>query len=313
MDAQMDQRFKNNNPIDVKPLLTNRGARLLIASCGTALALAFCLLLKPATARAAWMQFTRIIQRKVPAGVTDTQGVSDSRLAALRPQQQAEILLEAAVDRSPRASEQILTHASAWRGRLTPTPRLSGLLNTALNSDNLQVRTAAIESELATNNLAKNSRTADELIERIESDPAARPWGLWMLGALGNRGVEPDAAFAILVKYSRNSDEKTRFWAVEGLSLLGSDQSIGPLLDVLRNDASDQVRERAACALAQSGMLNPQQRRSAVPSLIDYAGDSSLNPTTHTLVYHALRDITGATVENDPSAWRNYWTDTASR
>src|SRR5262249_36606556 len=141
----------------------------------------------------------------------------------------------------------------------------------------------------------------------------ARPWGLWMLGALGNRGVEPESAFAVLLKYSRDSDEKARFWAVEGLSLLGSDQSIRPLLDILHSDPSDQVRERAACALAQSGMLNPQQRMSAVPSLIDYADDSSLNPATHTLVYHALRDITGANVENDPSAWRNYWTETASR
>jgi HEAT repeat protein len=311
----MDERFANDNPVDARPLIASRGLRLLIASLAITFPLAFCLLLKPVGARAAWGEFSHLIQlRARPVGAAaNPQEVSDARLAVLRPQQQAEVLLEAAIDHSPEATEQILKHASSWRGRLAPTAQLSGLLNTALNSGDMQVRAAAIESELAANNLAKNSRDADTLIARIERDPPARPWGLWMVGALGNRGVESERALAVLITYTRDPNEKTRYWAVEGLSLLGSDQSIRPLLGALHDDSSPEIRERAACGLAQSGMLTKRQRMTAVPALVDYASDSSLDAGTHALVYHALRDITGANVDNDPSAWRNYSTETASR
>jgi hypothetical protein len=70
------------------------------------------------------------------------------------------------------------------------------------------------------------------------------------------------------------------------------------------------VRERAACSLAQSGMLNEQQRRSVVPKLLDYAEDTSLDAQTHAWVYHALRDITGQNLPPDPAAWRNWYSTT---
>jgi len=196
---------------------------------------------------------------------------------------------------------------------LTPTSKLLGLLNTSLNSEDMNLRAAALESELAVGNLAKNSATPNELIARIRRQPAARPWALWMLGALGNRGVEPDRIYATLVKYTHDPDERTRYWAVEGLALLGSDRSIQPLLQILHNDRSEDVRERAACALTQSGMFTKQQRKAAVPTLIDYAADSSLDANTHTLVYRALQGITGASVANDSAAWREYWDELSAR
>ena len=85
------------------------------------------------------------------------------------------------------------------------------------------------------------------------------------------------------------------------------------MLQILRSDPSSDVRERAACALAQSGMLTKQQRMTAVTALIDDAADSSLDATTHALVYRALRDITGAGVANNPAAWRDYWASASSR
>jgi hypothetical protein len=311
----MDGRFASDNPIDARPLIASRGLRVLIASFAIIFPLAFCVLLKPAVARAAWVEFSRLIQVKVGSLGTpaEAQEISDTGLVALRPQRQAEVLLQAAIDHSPHATEQILGRAGSWRGHLTRTAQLAGLLNTALNSGDMKVRAAAIESELAANNLAKNSRDAETLMARIELDPAARAWGLWMLGALGSRGVESERALGVLITFTHDPNEKTRYWAIEGLSLLGSDHSIQPLLDVLRGDPSAEVRERAACGLAQSGMLTKQQRMIAVPALVDYASDTSLDAGTHALVYHALRDITGANVNNDPSAWRNYLDEIASR
>lgn len=303
--------FKNN-PSGSRPLTAGRVLRILVAFFGATIPLVLCFLLKPTAARAAWAELSRMIQRQGPA--FDPQTISDAKLAALRPQQQAELLLDAAIDRSPEAADKILARASSWRGHLTRSTQLAGLLNTALSSDDTRVRAAGVESELAANNLAKTSRSAKELIARIERETAARPWGLWMLGALGNRGVEPEQASVVLARYARDGDEKTRYWAVEGLGLLGKNESVQYLLTALRDDPSPEVRERAACALAQSGTLTRQQRMNAVPSLIEYAGDSSVDPVTHTLVYHALRDITGANVDDNADAWRTYWaTETGSR
>ena len=293
--------------------IRSRGIRFLIVVCALAFPVTFWLLINPATARAAWAEFARIMPFNGQAAAAGPGEISDAALAGLPPQQQAEVLLQAAVEHSAKATEQIKTRIPNWRGRLAPTSRLAVLVNTALNSRALPVRSVGLEVELAMNNLAENPASANRVMARIESEPAARPWGLWMLGALGNRGVEPGRILSVLTNYSRNSDETTRFWAVEGLSLMGNDESIAPLLSALRSDSSGAVRGRAASALARAGMLTKRQRLTAVPALIDDAGDPSLEANTHTLAYGALHDITGANVHNTPSAWRKYWADNSSR
>ena len=102
-------------------------------------------------------------------------------------------------------------------------------------------------------------------------------------------------------------NESIRYWAVEGMAYLGTDEVIPVLLQTFHDDPSPTIRERAACGLAQSGMLNEQQRRSAVPQLLDFADDTSLDAQTHTWVYQALRDITGQSLPNDPASWRNWY------
>ena len=99
----------------------------------------------------------------------------------------------------------------------------------------------------------------------------------------------------------------TSYWSVEGLSMLGIDESIAPLLEAFHSDPSPLVRERAGCGLAQSGMLNKQQRLRAVPDLLQMADDKALDATTRGWVFQALRDITGATIASDPAAWRDWW------
>jgi HEAT repeat protein len=91
------------------------------------------------------------------------------------------------------------------------------------------------------------------------------------------------------------------------MAYLGTDEVIPVLLQIFHDDSSSTIRERAACGLAQSGMLSEQQRRSAVPQLLDFADDTSLDAQTHTWVYQALRDITGQSLPNDPGSWRNWY------
>ena len=98
-----------------------------------------------------------------------------------------------------------------------------------------------------------------------------------------------------------------RYWAVEGLAYLGTDETIEPLLRVFHDDPSPMIRERAACSLAQSGMLNKKQRMTAVPTLLDYAGDMSLDEETRGWVFQALRDITGQALPRDVAAWRQWY------
>ena len=265
----------------------------------------------PAPIRAAWDEFAL----RVHLQQSDPQSASPAKLSdheieeitALPAQQQAERLLERAVNHYEGALELIGKSADSWYGQLELQGQLSSLLTTALNSNDLQVRGASLEIELAAYNLPKRSESAEHLIERIHNEPAARPWALWMLGVLGNRGVEPSKAFVTLMDHRHDPDEQTRYWAIEGLSMLGTRETLAPLLDAFRNDPSPLVRERGGCSLAQSGMLTRAQRLHAVPDLLKMTDDQTLDAATRSWAFQALRDITGATLPADSSTWRSWW------
>ena len=89
--------------------------------------------------------------------------------------------------------------------------------------------------------------------------------------------------------------------------MLGTDGSIDPLLSILAHDSSPKIRERAACNLARSGMLNGEQRLTAVPQLLNLLDDDSLDTETQDLVYAVLHSVTGASFGKDPEVWREWW------
>lgn len=319
----MSEKFDNgqpetsrfDNPASIKRLRgMNHGLRLAIFSSALALPLAFFLALKPTSARVVWAQFARMIELKgsAPGKLVKLPATSEN-LSTLAPQAQAELLLEEAVNDYGVAGGQLSARVDSWRGRLTMSPRMTDLLDSGLNSPDLRVRAAAIEMELVVYNLPKARESSGLLIERIATDPAGRSWALWMLGAIGNRGIQPEQALRTLIQYAHDPDEKTRFWAVEGLSLLGTDATIQPLLDIFRNDPSLRVRERAGSALAQSGMLTKKQRLTAVPALMSLGEDPSLDSNTRNWTYQALRQITGAHYGTNPTEWREWWAGNAAR
>jgi hypothetical protein len=243
----------------------------------------------------------------IPASPAKLSDHEIEELATLKPQQQAERLLERAVNHYSGALELIDRYVESWYGQLDLQGRLSGSLNTAMNSNDLRVRAAALDIYLAGYNLSKRSETADNLIRQIQDEPASRPWALFMLGALGNRGIETYRAFTTLMDHRHDPDEQTRFWAIEGLAALGIDETLAPLLDTFRSDPSPAIRERGACSLAQSGMLTREQRLRAVPDLLRMMDDATLDAATRGWVFQALRDITGTGIGPDPATWRTWW------
>jgi HEAT repeat protein len=165
-----------------------------------------------------------------------------------------------------------------------------------------------VEVDLAARGVEKTAASVDRLEPAaLYGEQGPRANAMWDLGLLGSRGIEPDRIARIILPSLRDPNENIRYWAVESLSYLGSDAVIAPLLEVFHDDPSAMIRERAACGLSQSGVLTAEQRRTAVPRLLEYAGDGALDQETQKWVFQALRDITGQSLPHDASAWRDWY------
>ena len=266
--------------------------------------------LKSESVKAFWAQLRAAIGvagTPVAAGPAIISEHEIEQLDSLPPQVQAQRLLERAVNHYSGAAEQIEKRVEGWHGHIEEDQQLWALVTTALNSNDLRVRAASLEVDMAARGTEKTPEALEQMVSAAEPGGTDRTGALWALGELANRGVEPERARQTLVSYLNDPQEEARYWAVEGLALTGQDESIAPLLEVLRNDASGRVRERAACSLAQSGMLDHAQRMKAVPELLNYADDAALDSQTHTWIYQALRDITGQSLGEDAAAWRNWY------
>lgn len=252
-----------------------------------------------------------------PALVSTPQpGAKDSDLegiSRMAPQQQAECLLELAIHQPDPSLNLIHRNLTSWRGRLQDSDRLFHLVLEALKSNDPRVRVAAVEIDLTANNLIKAPDSVEKLQRQIQGGSDERYMALWRLGALGNRGVEPSEAFRTLKLYAQNRNQEVRFWAVEGLAMLGNSESIDALLDILAHDPAPQVRQRAANALSRSGLLTGEQRLTAVPQLLNLLDDDALDAATQSLVCAALEAITGASFGKNAPAWRDWWAHHDSR
>jgi len=180
------------------------------------------------------------------------------------------VLLGAAVNHDVGATSLIAKMVEGWHGKLHRTQRWEDLQNTALYWNDLRVRAAAIEINLVVLNLAKTGEAADQLIDSARKDPGYRPFAAWELGMLANRGVEAVRIHQLLAEWIHASNQQVRFWSVEGLAHFGTDDTIKNFLDVFRNDPS-------------------------------------LDATTRSWVYQALREITNVNLPNEPAAWRNWY------
>jgi hypothetical protein len=275
-----------------------RGARLC-AIWGFGLAIAF----SAASADAAQLRSTPL-----PASAPKLSDHEIEALPSMTAQQQAQLLMERAINHYQGAIELIDTNVPSWYGQLdVQKGPLAGLLNTAINANDLSVRAASLEITLAGYNLPKRPDSVDKLLLRLDNEPDHRAWLLWILGVLGNRGVEASRLELTFLDRIHDPDQTTRTYVAIGLGLLATDRAIPALIAIFREDPSPQVREMAACSIAQSGMFTEAQRMRAVPDLLKMMDDATLDPATRSWVFQALRDITGAAIGSDPAAWRSWW------
>jgi len=238
-----------------------------------------------------------------PASAKDMQ-----QLDRMGPQRQAETLLQLAVAQNAAAPQQIASRVEQWQGKLRWDSQMATLTTAALNSNDMRVRQSGVEVELAAYGLAKDSASLESLLKAVEAtDHSQKIWALWALGLMANRGFQTDQILQILISHLKDSDEDSRHWAVESLALTGSDQAIEPLLKAMHDDPSALVRERAACGIAQSGLFTPEQRMTALPQLLNYTDDPTLDASTHAWAFHALNDITHQNLPNDAGAWRSWY------
>ena len=262
------------------------------------------------SAHATWTHFANLFSMRGNGPEQPVLASAKDRvqLDRLKPQKQAEALLELAVGNSDGAVEQISSRVDRWQGKVKWNSQIATLTTAALNSSDMRVRESGIEVELAAYGLGKNAASLNYLLKMAESpDHAQKIWALWALGLIGNRGVETDRVVEVLTAHLKDSNEESRRWAVEGLALVGTSETIEPLLKTLHDDPSATVRERAACSLAESGMFTREQRLSAVPRLLNYMDDPALDAQTHMWVYQALADITREHLPNDAAAWRSWY------
>lgn len=237
--------------------------------------------------------------------------IDTRQLDRLRPQKQAEALLELAVGHSEGAVDQISSRVDGWDGKLKWTPQIATLTTAALNSHDRRVRESGVEVELAAYGLSKNSASLEYLLRTTDSpNHAQKIWALWALGLMGNRGVQTDRVLAALTQHVKDSDADSRHWAIEGLALVGTPDTIDLLLKTMHDDPSPLVRETAACGLAASGMLTHKQRLSVVPQLLSYTDDPALDAQTRGWAFQALGEITGQRLPDDSAAWRNWYNST---
>ncbi len=300
-DPRQEQANLQSASLSPEPIAApvGRWRVFAFAAAGVLLAMLF---VGTRTARAAWQQIAQLLSlqgKPEPASANVLSEHEIEGLDRMAPQSQAELLLERSINHYRGANDQ---------GKIKLDDRLNNLFVTGLNSDDLRVRAAAIEVDIAARNLEKSPATVDRLEQDARfGEQGPRANALWDIGLLGSRGIEPERAAQIILASIHDSNINVRYWAVEGLSYLGTDETISPLLDVFHDDSSPMIRERAACGLAQSGMLSEKQRRTAVPRLLEFAEDPALDPETRKWVYQALRDITGQSLPHDPAAWRNWY------
>lgn len=239
-------------------------------------------------------------------GKAVTRSAIDSNM-----QSEAEHLLQKLASGDTGAADEILSKSATWTGKTQRTSIATQWITVALNLHDLHGREAAVQAELALDGVTQDEAGL-RFLEKAVGDPTQRAWALWELGALGNRGIDPIHTAKIIGAYLSDPAVDVRASAVNGLALVGTDETIPMMLDRFRNDPSPVVQERAACALAESGMYTHEQRMTAAASLVSWLDDPLLNSQQRAWTFQALRDISGQNLGTDSVAWRNWYESSRS-
>jgi hypothetical protein len=258
-----------------------------------------------ATANRKTTRANSFARRTFSAPMTDAD---ESRILGLQVQAQAEELLERSILHDTRALDLLEKLVNGWAGELTSTDKMKELERRSEFSKDLRVRYANADINLALQGWQKNETSAEQLIQRAETDNANRAWAVFYLGMIAGRGVEYDRIHSILLGYAKSDpDASVRQWAVEGMRYLEKDEVLDELFESFTQDSATAVRERAGCNISDCGNFTRKQRMRMTPQLIDLAANPSTNAQMKGWCFMALREITDANVPADAEAWKNWY------
>jgi hypothetical protein len=242
-----------------------------------------------------------------PVAYSPLTDVDVQRLQGLSEQEQAEELMERAIQHDLRALDLFEQNLGNYHN-LTRTAYMNQLEDRSRYSTDLRVRYANADLNLALDGLPKTKSSADQLIMLAQADPEHRPYSVYHMGMLAGRGVDYDRLYPILADYAKNdANPQVRQWAVEGMRYLGTDEALEQLFDSFTHDPSDAVRDRAGCNVSDCGNFMRKQRMRMAPKLIELAADPQTTPKMRNWTFLALREITDRTLPADASAWQNWY------
>ena len=245
---------------------------------------------------------------KVEGTTAKLSEVEAEMVARMAPQAQAERLLQYAISHHVGATDEVKARVNGWRGAIRNTPSLETLLDVARNGDDLRVRAAAIEIELAAMNIARTSAQVDAILRPIAVSPKDARWEIYMLGLLANRGIETDRIYYELRVLTRSGEDLVRYQAYAAISNIGTDATVGDLVEGFHHDPSSAVRiDGAGCGIAHGGMLTRAQRMLAIPGLLEMVEDRALGSVDVSYAYRALREITDETLPDNARQWREWY------
>jgi HEAT repeat protein len=245
---------------------------------------------------------------KVEGTTARLSEVEAELVARLAPQGQAERLLQYAISHHAGATDDIKARVKGWRGVIAFTPPLETLLDVARNGDDLRVRAAAIEIELAALNIARTPAQVDVLLAKIAANPQDARQEIFILGDLANRGLETERIYNDLRVLARSEQPLVRLQAYAAIAQIGTNETVQDLVDAFHHDPSSMVRiDGGGCGLAHCGMLTRAQRMLAIPGLIEMVEDHALAAADVSYAYRALREITDEMLPDDPRLWRQWF------
>ena len=232
------------------------------------------------------------------------------RIQQLPMQDQAEELLERAIEHDPRALDLFEQNIGSpeWLGKIKLTDHMKELERRSEFSSDLRVRYANADLDLSMDGWQKNDEGAEKLIERARSDAQYRASAVYFMGMMAGRGVAYDRLYPMLLEYAKHDPSSmVRVWAVEGMRYLGTDEALDQLFDSFVNDPSEQVRNRAGCNVSDCGNFKRAQRMRMVPNLISLTQDPNTTPQIRNWSFLALHEITDANIANDSTAWQSWY------
>ena len=236
--------------------------------------------------------------------------VDTQRLRSLPEQAQAEELLDRAIQHDDKARDLFEQNITIWLGDIKLTDRMKQLEWRSRFSNDLRVRYANADLNLAMDGWAKTENSADLLITQAQTDKKARAGAVYQMGMLAGRGVGYKLIYPALVDYAQNDpDPYVRQWAVEGMRYLGTDEALDQLFYSFTHDASDAVRNRAGCNISDCGNFMRKQRMRMVPKLIALADDPQITPQMRNWTFLALTEITDEHLPADAEAWQHWYND----